>query len=231
MVPSLQVLEQHLLRRRGCPDVHEDGRRLQERSEEPSGTCRGIDHCCSCPFSPLTFSPSIDEDLTYPLGCTGAQVLHIAYDDVPVPEKYRGANGGLNFATADPITLPAKIPSSKSWLDRARVAVSSIGSAAPHMLSSKIAFFLSIACSASLQSQISDAAKRTPENWTAANRVDDKYQLHNFQVTPVADWKPEDLILGLSFLGECMQPNTQRLLELGIDGWLLEVVDDRVLEV
>ena len=99
------------------------------------------------------------------------------------------------------------------------------------MLSSRVAFFLSISCSSSLRAAISDAAKRTPEKWAAANRVDDKHQLHNFQVTPVADWKPEDLILGMSFLGECIKPNTRRLLDLGIDGWLLEVVDDRVLEV
>jgi hypothetical protein len=111
------------------------------------------------------------------------------------------------------------------------VAAASVGYAAPHLLASRVAFFLSVASASSVRAAISDAAKREPEEWAAANRVDDKHQLHNFQMTAVADWKREDLILGMSFLGESIKPATQRLLELGIDGWLLELLDDEVLQV
>lgn len=139
--------------------------------------------------------------------------------------------GRLSFTTCDPVALPPRLPSSDNWLERARVGASSLGNMFPHMLASKVAFFLSIA-SNSIASHIINAAKqRDTGEWLAAAKLHSKTQLHRFQMHPLAEWHREDLQLALSWLGEAMRPATQRLIEMGVDGWLLEVVDDQVLEV
>ena len=160
------------------------------------------------------------------------QVLHIAYEEATVPEKWRSSSGGLSFSTNDPLVLPPLLPDSSNWLERARIGASLTGSAVPHMLTTKAAFFLSIASASSCESVIRDANERPVEPWGEGHKAQScQGGLFGFQRRKVAEWSREDMILAMSWLGAVFQKAAAQFMNLGMDGWLLEVVDDVVLQV
>ena len=100
------------------------------------------------------------------------------------------------------------------------------------MLTTKAAFFLSIASASSCESVIRDANERPVEPWEKATKPNHaRGGLFGFQRRKVAEWSREDMILAMSWLGAVFQKAAAQFMNLGMDGWLLEVVDDVVLQV